>query len=60
MRTRTIIRLIYHAPITTLAVLLGCHDKPKTTSKDFSMLIMAIAVIAAWGLILSYILNPTL
>ena len=53
------LRFLCTAPFITLASLLGVHDTPKLGQKDFSMLIMAIAVIAAWGLVMNYLLTPS-
>jgi hypothetical protein len=58
MRTRTILRMIYHAPTATLAILLGCHGKPKPPRKDYATIILCMIVITVWGLALSYLLTP--
>ena len=52
------LRFLCTAPFIALASLLGVYDTPKVGRKDFSMLIMAIAVIAAWGIVMSYLLTP--
>ena len=52
------LRFLCTAPFITLASLLGIYNTPAMQRKDFSMLIMAIAVIVAWGLIMSYLLTP--
>ena len=57
MRTRTILRMIYHAPITMITVLLFGYGKPKPPRKDYAMIIMACTVIAVFGLALSFLLN---
>ena len=55
MRTSTILHMIYHAPITTLSVLLGRQDRLAIARKDYATILLAMIIIAACGIVMNYL-----
>jgi hypothetical protein len=58
MRTRTILRMIYHAPAVAILSFLGYHGDPKPPRKDYSAILLFVAVIVLFGLAFNYMMNP--